>query len=122
MEKQLSAGQRDQAYLSLARQELVMKQTMASSLADATLQSSKAFESLSKSIENAGKSIGDGLALIANALGGNRPQDRYAPPPSHYGNSAYNGYYHPPTYNQPHGNNINNTDSENSGNKSYHTF
>ena len=72
MEKQLSAAQRDQAYLSLARQELVMKQTMANSLATATIESSKAFESLLKSIGLAGKSNGDGLIAIASAFGGSR--------------------------------------------------
>ena len=58
VQKQLSAGQRDNAYLKLAREELSTNDGQ---------QSRKCYYrkyiiSMSKSIENAGISIGDGLA------------------------------------------------------------
>ncbi len=97
MEKQLSAGQRDHAYLILARQELSMKQSVANNLAEATRQSSLAFESLSKSIEMAGKSIGDGLALLASAIGGNQSQDP-SYQPGQYNNGGRGAQNQPPSY------------------------
>jgi len=71
LEKQLSASQRDQIYLNLAKEELTMKQNMVNSLADITKESNKAFSEIGKSIEKVGESIGNGLALLAQAFSGN---------------------------------------------------
>jgi len=85
MQKNLSAGQRDQVYLDMAKKELVVKQNMVEQLAAATRETNNAFEKMSQSIESVGKSIGDGLLALAGAIGGaNRL-------PSH----------HPPAANQP---------------------
>jgi len=61
MEKQLSANQRDQLYLNMAKDELKLKQSMVDQLATATNKSNKVFEKISQSMESMGKSIGDGL-------------------------------------------------------------
>ena len=68
MEKNLSANQRDKLYLDMARDELNLRENMVKGLVEATNQSNRAFESFSKSIESVGKSIGDGLSLLANAI------------------------------------------------------
>ena len=78
MEKSLSAGQRDQIYLKMAKDELILKKNLVDQLTAATVESNKAFEKMSDSIESVGKSIGEGLKLLAAAIGGNLPT---APPP-----------------------------------------
>ena len=88
LEKNLSASQRDQVYLNLARDELKLKQSMVDELTEATRQSNNAFEQMSKSIESVGKSIGDGLALMANALW---QHQNY--PQQHPGNAQFNQNY-----------------------------
>ena len=70
LEKNLSACQRDQVYLNIARDELQLKQNIVSGFTEASRESNKAFEQISKSIESVGQSIGNGLALLAQALGG----------------------------------------------------
>ena len=52
MEKNLSASQRDKLYLDMARDELNLRENMVKDLVEATNQSNKAFESISKSIES----------------------------------------------------------------------
>ena len=95
MEKTLSASQRDQMYLKLARQELVLKENMVKGLTEASVQSSKAFEQMSKSIESVRKSFGDGLALLAVALAsptnqqGSRPSYHEAHPSYHDTHPSY---------------------------------
>ena len=91
MEKNLSASQRDQVYLNMAKNELKLKQTMVDQLTAATTDSNKAFEKISQSIESVGKSIGDGLLALAGAIGNsNRPQP--SPVQQHY---PYNPNYQP---------------------------
>ena len=51
LEKQLSANQRDQLYLNLAKDEYIMKQKMVNELSEATKESNKAFSEISKSTE-----------------------------------------------------------------------
>ena len=66
--KNLSASQRDKLYLDMARDELNLRVNMVKGLVEVTNQSNKTFESISKSIESVGKSIGDGLGLLATAI------------------------------------------------------
>ncbi len=127
LEKQLSANQRDNVYLDIAKRDLVMKQNMSSNLSNAMAESSEAFKSFSKSIENAGKSIGDGLAMLANALGG---QMAYAQQQHH----SVQGYHQARPYGYPpHGyntnvtlqdpiDNNNNNNNTNSNGSVYHHF
>ena len=70
LEKNLSASQRDQIYLNLAKDELHLKQSFVNELTQATRESNKAFGQISESITSVGNSIGNGLALLAQAIGG----------------------------------------------------
>ena len=70
MEKSLSASQRDQVYLNMAKQELKLKQNIVDQLATATRESNNAIEKISQSIESVGKSISDDLFALAGALKG----------------------------------------------------
>ena len=70
MEKNLSANQRDKLYLDMSQDELNLLDNTVKGLVEATNESNKAFEAISKSTESVGKSIGDGLSLLANAIGG----------------------------------------------------
>ena len=112
LEKDLSGCQWDQVYMNLARDELKLKQNMVDGLTVATQESTKAFEQISKSIASIGQSIGDGLALLAQALGGalggqQQPNQYFNPLPSMplqsrnmpYGAEAANCY--PPMYYHP---------------------
>ena len=68
LEKNLSSQQRDQVYLNLAKEEFELKQHMVQNLNNAQEQTNEAFKCMSESIASVGKSIGDGLALLATAL------------------------------------------------------
>ena len=70
MEKSLSASQRDQVYLNMAKQELKLKQNIVDQLATATRESNNAIEKISQSIESVGKSISDDLFALAGTLKG----------------------------------------------------
>ena len=70
MEKSLSASQRDQGYLNMAKQELKLKQNIVDQLATATRESNNVIEKISQSTESVGKSISDGLFTLADALKG----------------------------------------------------
>lgn len=78
MEKRLSANQKDQIYLNMAKDEVKLKQNIVNQLAAATHESNKVFENISRSIDSVGKSIGEGLMALASPIGGNN----YAAPPS----------------------------------------
>ena len=54
----------------MTRDELNLRENMVKGLVEATNESNKASEAIPKSIESVGKSIGDGLNLLANAIGG----------------------------------------------------
>ena len=93
LEKNLSASQRDQIYLKVAQDDLKLKHIMVESLSDATRKSNEALGKISDSIASVGKSIGDGLALLATALSGQQQQQQfgqnvpgtlYADPTSYY--------------------------------------
>ena len=92
MEKNLSAGQRDNVYLNIARKELKLKQNLVEGLTQATVQTNKAIEIMSQSMESVGKSIGDGLAMLATALGGMNSNNNIPGRP--YSNNDY--YYQQP--------------------------
>ena len=64
MEKGLSASQRDKIYMKMAKDELILKQTLVNQLTVATAESNKAFDKMSASIESVGKSIGEGIKLV----------------------------------------------------------
>jgi len=48
----------------MAKDELILKQSLVEQLAAATAESNKAFYKMSASIESVGNSIGEGLKLI----------------------------------------------------------
>ena len=68
LEKTLSANQREQVSLNLAKDEVQLKQKLIDGLMEATKECNKALESILQSMIAVGKSIGDGLALLATAL------------------------------------------------------
>ena len=69
LEKQLSANQRDQVFLNIARDEVKLKQAMIDELAESNREANKVFGTLSESIASVGKAIGDEMALMAAAIG-----------------------------------------------------
>ena len=69
MEKTLSASQRDRIYMNMAKDELLLKQSLVEKLTAATEASNKAFEKMASSIESVGSSIGNGLMMLAGAIG-----------------------------------------------------
>ena len=73
LEKNLSASQRDHVFLNVAKEGLQMRQAIVQALAESADHSNQALEKISDSIASVGKSIGDGLALLAQALAGHRP-------------------------------------------------
>ena len=88
MEKNLSASQRDQVYLNMAKNDLKLKQRMVDQFAAATQESNSAFEKISLSIESVEKSIGDGLLALASAIGNNSH-----PPTPNQQRHPHNYYY-----------------------------
>ena len=68
LEKNLSAAQRDQMFLKLAKDELKIKEAMVASLGESATQTSKAMDKIAESISSFGKALGDGLAMIAMAM------------------------------------------------------
>ena len=90
LDKNLSANQRDQVFLNLAKDEVQLKQKLMDRLTEATKESNKALESISQSMVVVGKSIVDGLALLATALSGVQTQQtpqghaEYSPGPHSY--------------------------------------
>ena len=90
LEKNLSANQRDEVFLSLAKDEVQLKQRLIGGLTEATKESNKALECISQSMVAVGKSIGHGLSLFATALSGVQTQQapqghaEYSPGPHNY--------------------------------------
>ena len=68
LEKNLSAAQRDQMFLKLAKDELKIKEAMVASLGKSGTQTRKAMDKIAESISSFGKALGDGLAMIAMAM------------------------------------------------------
>jgi len=83
--------------MKIAKDDLILKQTMVKQLTEATVGSNKAFEKLSASIDNVGKSIGDGLKLLANAIGNNnnnqQPYDPRTPGFHHVADSRAQAFF-----------------------------
>ena len=94
LEKQLSANQRDQLYLKIAKDEYIMKEKMVNALSEATKESNKAFSDISKSIEKVGTSIESGLTALAQAIGGMNQQ---RPQPT-FDYDQHPTFHHPPNY------------------------
>ena len=90
LEKNLSANQRDQVFLNIAKDEVQLKQKLIDGLTEATKESNKALESISQPMVAVGKSIRDGLALLATTLSGVQTQQapqghaEYSPGPHNY--------------------------------------
>ena len=68
LRKNLSAAQRDQMFLKLAKDELKIKEAMVASLGKSATQTRKAMDKIAESISSFGKALGDGLAMIAMAM------------------------------------------------------
>ena len=68
LEKSLSASQRDQIYLNVARDELKVKEALAENLKISMDNTSDAMLKIAESIASVGKNIGDGLSMLANAF------------------------------------------------------
>ena len=66
LEKSLSAAQRDQTFLKLAKDELKMKEVMVASVKGTATQTSKAIDKIVESISSFSK--GDSLAMIAMVM------------------------------------------------------
>ena len=105
MEKGLSASQRDKIYMKMAKDELILKQTLVNQLTVATAESNKAFDKMSASIESVGKSTGEGIKLLACSMGNNQGSTG-TPHPSTYPHSNYYPQQYPlpsgPTYSNGH--------------------
>ena len=95
LEKNLSANQRDQVFLNLARDEVKLKEKLIDGLTEATIQSNRALENISQSIVAVGKSIGDGLALLANALSAGQNQNQFPQSCSEYPMGSHNHNFRP---------------------------
>lgn len=117
MEKNLSASQRDQMFMNMAKEELKLKQNLVEGLTKATDETNKAFEKISQSMESVGKSIGEGLALLAGALSGMSQQSNIQ-----QAQQQNYGYYDRPPYVSLESNRLNlqeqNTSEESSSNSS----
>lgn len=102
MEKNLSASQRDQLFLKIAMDDVRLKENMLTNLKTATEDTNKAMEKIAESITSVGKSIGDGLALLAAALNPQPLSNNFYPP-----NNANVVYAAPSLYQHEHGDSSN---------------
>ena len=90
LEKNLSGNQRDQVFLNLAKDQVLMKQKLIDGLTEAKKESNKALESISQSMVAVGEAIEDGLALLPTGLSGAQTQQaprvyaEYSPAPHNY--------------------------------------
>ena len=91
--------------MKMAKDELILKQTLVNQLTVATAESNKAFDKMSASIESVGKSIGEGIKLLACSMGNNQGNTG-TPHPSTYPHSNYYPQQYPlpsgPTYSNGH--------------------
>ena len=67
----LSAHQQDQSFLKVALDDLKVKENILQTLTESNNESSRIMEKIAKLITSFGKSIGDGLGLLAAALANN---------------------------------------------------
>ena len=79
----------------MAKDELQLKQNMVNQRADATRETNKVFDNISKSIESVGKTIGDGLLALAGAIGNTNNNGPAPFAPVQQYPQDYN-YYHQP--------------------------
>ena len=77
--------------MEMAKNELILKQTLFNQLTTATAGSNKAIDKMSASIESVRKSIGEGLKLLACSMGNNHGNTG-TPHPSTYPQSYLQQY------------------------------
>lgn len=88
LEKPLSAQQRDQVMVRLAREELDLKKKNAESLEQSAKGMEKMVETMSQSLTALGQQLGNGLMMLAQALASNQTNHQTIPP-------AYQPQYNP---------------------------
>lgn len=91
--KSLPANQRDQAFSNMAREDSQLKQNLVHWLTEVTWETNIAFGQISESIVSEGNSIGNGLALIARALGGLQQNSNSSYFNQHNSNAMYANQY-----------------------------
>ena len=107
MEKGLSASQRDKIYMKIAKDELILKQTLVNQLTAAIVESNKAFDNMSASFESVGISVGEVLKLLVCAMGNNQgntgtPHPTYRQYPLPSGPTHSNGHHPNVPFTQTH--------------------
>ena len=88
LEKNLSANQRDQIYLNIARDDLKMKEKMVENMVEGSKNIANSIDKMASAMGDIGKGIEKGLGLIALAMGGinqGGPQRR-----DNYANFSFN--------------------------------
>ena len=88
LEKPLSAQQRDQVMVRLVREELDLKKKNAEALEQSAKGMEKMVETMSQSLTALGQQLGNGLAMLAQALASNQTNHQTIPP-------AYQPQYNP---------------------------
>lgn len=91
MEKPLSAQQRDQVMVRIAKEELELKKKNAEILSQTAQGMEKMVETMAQSLNSLGQQLGNGLMLLAQAMGNNQqypPQTSYFQHFNQYGQRA----------------------------------
>ena len=78
LEKNLSANQRDQVYLTVAREDLKMKEQMVNNMLQSSQNVSECINKMADAMTGIAHSIESGLGLIAKALAGTHPLSKYS--------------------------------------------
>ena len=90
LEKPLSAHQRDQVMLKIAKEELDVKKRNAEIMEKSSQGMEKMLEAMTQSLTSLGQQLGGGLILLAQAMSSNQNnQNAY---PAAYGQQQYNHY------------------------------
>ena len=90
LEKPLSAHQRDQVMLKIAKEELDVKKRNAEIMEKSSQGMEKMLEAMTQSLTSLGQQLGGGLMLLAQAMSSNQNnQNAY---PAAYGQQQYNHY------------------------------
>ena len=100
MEKPLSSRQRDEVMLRVAKEELELKKKNAEILQNSAKGMENMVDQMSKSLTSLGQQLGNGLAMLAQAISTN-PQQQLLQQQSqqHFMPRVYS-YCHPRTQNQ----------------------
>lgn len=89
--KKLSANQRDQIYLNLAREDMKVKEKMITNMMEETKTIANSIEKMADAMKGIGSSLENGLGLLAAALSGNSTNNR----PTNYPQYGFNLPTHP---------------------------